>query len=76
MILVIVLFLCACRAFPGPALLRYTKNQITRLRLRYVYVSTVDGTARNCPSSSVPGITLAVCTAIGGLQRTCLMSMH
>ncbi|KAL4759196.1 uncharacterized protein BDW70DRAFT_140146 [Aspergillus foveolatus] len=33
-------------------------------RLRYVYMSTVDGTARNCWSSPVLIIILAACTAM------------
>ena len=37
---------------------------------------TVDGIARNCPSSPVLKIILAAYTAIGGLQRMRLMSMH
>ena len=45
-------------------------------RLRYEYLSTVDGTARNWPRSPVLRSILAACTAIDELQRICLMSMH
>ena len=45
-------------------------------RLRYEYLSTVDGTGRNWPNSPDLNIILAACTAMDELQRICLMSMH
>jgi hypothetical protein len=45
-------------------------------RRRYLYLSTVDGTARNCSRSPARRIIFAACTAIVELQSMRLMSTH
>jgi hypothetical protein len=66
--------LCLCLVTPFLAFLYFYVTVITLLR--YVYLSTVDGTARNCSGSPVRRIILAACTAIDELQRMRLMSTH
>ena len=64
------LFLCTCQAFPGPSSTSYV-TVVTRLR--YVYLSTLDGTARSCSRSPARRIVLAACSTIDRLQMMRLM---